>query len=274
MTTISTCTDPGCDESFPCEACTAAWLADNDPAALNAPHWRGVARIAGEHGVITDRQRSTGTGNGGGSGASNGASAKQVAFLTRLAAERGITVATENLSKSRASAEIERLLAMPVTVAPQARWKKVGEMWGVNAPGASTGDTVTVHKANGDTAEVTLGERLSGDIFAPAKNPPAAKGKGTAAPATVVDGEGMYATADDRIVKVQESQAGRLYAKVLTGGSFEYAPGAMRDIVRKLTLDEAKAYGKVTGQCCVCARKLTNEDSIAAGIGPVCAGRF
>ncbi len=27
------------------------------------------------------------------------------------------------------------------------------------------------------------------------------------------------------------------------------------------------------GKCCVCARKLTTPESIAAGIGPVCAGR-
>jgi hypothetical protein len=272
MSTILTCGDPECHEILPCEDCAARYLAIHDPEALNARHWQGVVRIDGEHGIITDRQRSTG-GTGTGSGTSNAASDKQVAFLSRLAAERGITVATEGLSKSRASAEIERLLALPVTEAPQARWKKVDGTWGVNAPGANTGDTVTVHKASGDTAEVTLGERLSGDIFAPAKDAPATKGTKDA-PATVVDGPGMYATADDRIVKVQASQAGRLYGKVLNGQSFDYSPGAMRDIVRKLTLEEAAAYGRATGICCCCGRTLTNPESIAAGIGPICAGRF
>lgn len=36
----------------------------------------------------------------------------------------------------------------------------------------------------------------------------------------------------------------------------------------------AEAYGKRTGQCCICGRELTNEGSIDAGIGPICAKRF
>lgn len=35
-----------------------------------------------------------------------------------------------------------------------------------------------------------------------------------------------------------------------------------------------KQYGIDTGHCCMCNRELTNKDSIAAGIGPICAGRF
>jgi hypothetical protein len=36
----------------------------------------------------------------------------------------------------------------------------------------------------------------------------------------------------------------------------------------------AKAYGQETGICCVCNAQLTNEDSIEAGIGPICAEKF
>lgn len=36
----------------------------------------------------------------------------------------------------------------------------------------------------------------------------------------------------------------------------------------------AVAYGRRTGQCCICARELTNHDSIERGIGPICAERF
>lgn len=42
----------------------------------------------------------------------------------------------------------------------------------------------------------------------------------------------------------------------------------------RMTLDEAKEYGKVTGTCCNCGRLLTNEESIANGIGPICATKF
>jgi hypothetical protein len=36
----------------------------------------------------------------------------------------------------------------------------------------------------------------------------------------------------------------------------------------------AVAYGRRTGSCCICARELTNHDSIERGIGPICAERF
>ena len=39
-------------------------------------------------------------------------------------------------------------------------------------------------------------------------------------------------------------------------------------------LESAKLYGKVTGQCGICSKTLTNPDSIAAGIGPICAQKF
>lgn len=39
-------------------------------------------------------------------------------------------------------------------------------------------------------------------------------------------------------------------------------------------LAAAKAYGMESGRCCSCGRVLTVPDSIRAGIGPVCAGKF
>lgn len=39
-------------------------------------------------------------------------------------------------------------------------------------------------------------------------------------------------------------------------------------------LGAAIKYGKLSGRCCSCGRELTNEDSIEAGIGPVCAEKF
>lgn len=42
----------------------------------------------------------------------------------------------------------------------------------------------------------------------------------------------------------------------------------------KMTLEDAKAFGQVYGVCCVCARTLTDEESIANGIGPICAKGF
>lgn len=39
-------------------------------------------------------------------------------------------------------------------------------------------------------------------------------------------------------------------------------------------LNSAIAYGKRYGKCSVCARTLTDEDSINRGIGPVCASNY
>ena len=36
----------------------------------------------------------------------------------------------------------------------------------------------------------------------------------------------------------------------------------------------AIAYGRRTGECCICGRELTNHVSIEAGIGPICAEKF
>lgn len=92
---------------------------------------------------------------------------------------------------------------------------------------------------------------------------------------------GMYKV-DDVIYKVVRSRtSGFNYAQRLemkNDGSykFEYEAGAIKFITaeHRLTLAEAQEYGIRTGICCVCGRLLTNPESIALGIGPVCAGRF
>lgn len=50
-----------------------------------------------------------------------------------------------------------------------------------------------------------------------------------------------------------------------------------RSLLEALLADPKAAaieYGHRTGSCCVCGRTLTNPESVAAGIGPICAGRF
>jgi len=37
---------------------------------------------------------------------------------------------------------------------------------------------------------------------------------------------------------------------------------------------EAVRYGRETGECCLCGRELTDPVSVAAGIGPICAGKW
>lgn len=105
------------------------------------------------------------------------------------------------------------------------------------------------------------------------------------APVEITEG---FWTLDSSIYKVQRAVhgSGRLYAKILDVGpgvdgapeaSWHYAPGAFQRLGRegahKLTREEAAEFGKLYGVCCICGRTLTNEESIAAGIGPICAGK-
>ena len=84
----------------------------------------------------------------------------------------------------------------------------------------------------------------------------------------------------DKVVKVQRAVhgSGNMYAKVLdpSTGKFDYTPGLIRELTadQRMTLEQARQYGAIYGVCCNCGRTLTNEDSIEAGIGPVCASRF
>lgn len=94
---------------------------------------------------------------------------------------------------------------------------------------------------------------------------------------------GMYRNAAGTIYKVYKGQSGRMLSKILTapgegwtGPHFEYAGLAVRFVKadQRMTLEQAKAYGILTGICCCCGKDLTVPKSVAAGIGPVCAKRF
>jgi hypothetical protein len=89
--------------------------------------------------------------------------------------------------------------------------------------------------------------------------------------------EGMYKVGDDIFKVYRTRDKDILVTKQLVEESFEYtgrAPLKFITAEHRMTLDEAKAYGQVTGTCCVCGRKLTNEASIAEGIGPRCSGKL
>jgi hypothetical protein len=57
---------------------------------------------------------------------------------------------------------------------------------------------------------------------------------------------------------------------------FECSPAEQAAVVAAASRpgDAARAYGKAWSVCCVCGQTLTNDDSIARGIGPVCAEKY
>lgn len=107
-------------------------------------------------------------------------------------------------------------------------------------------------------------------------------------PATAAIEDGMYQL-DGAIYKVQHAVhgSGQQYAKRLhislgqgrNGGNraeFIYEPGAVRRLrpEHRMTIEQAQQFGALYGTCCQCGRTLTDEKSIEAGIGPICASKL
>lgn len=95
---------------------------------------------------------------------------------------------------------------------------------------------------------------------------------------TPVKGDGVFRLGDDFFqVKRAVHGSGRLYANRFNPAtrSWEYAPGAMRRLAEedRLSIEEAGKFGKLYGECINCHRTLTKQESIDAGIGPICAGK-
>lgn len=72
----------------------------------------------------------------------------------------------------------------------------------------------------------------------------------------------------------------RFISRLIATGGFDYQEVPIADKAHRVAVlnwigrDPEKfstAYGHLTGRCGVCNRVLSDDDSLAAGIGPVCA---
>ena len=80
---------------------------------------------------------------------------------------------------------------------------------------------------------------------------------------------------------VTNQKSGRNYAKKMIGVHnnkpvWEFAKGAVTKLRPETKLSEKRAaeFGALYGTCLICSRQLDNEESIARGIGPVCATNY
>lgn len=84
-----------------------------------------------------------------------------------------------------------------------------------------------------------------------------------------LDGDTVYAIVNGR-------QSGNMYAKrlVVTGGHarWDYQRGALARVASmpRLSIEDAARLGHLTGVCVCCGSPLTDPESVARGIGPVC----
>lgn len=58
------------------------------------------------------------------------------------------------------------------------------------------------------------------------------------------------------------------------GRAFDDKVKAALILLEKDPVSVAQMYGQKTGSCCFCAKTLTNDDSLVAGYGPICADKF
>lgn len=93
---------------------------------------------------------------------------------------------------------------------------------------------------------------------------------------------GMYRDANGVIFRVKRSrESGNLYAMRFVPEAqtkserFVYERGGIYRLTpeMRMSVHEAQLVGVQFGICCVCGAELTATESVANGIGPVCAGR-
>jgi hypothetical protein len=185
----------------------------------------------------------------------------------------------------------------PAQVIANNIWRKVNDVWCVQvANGATTGDTVTVTKKNGDTAEVVLGEFVGNGNTGFAMYRPAPKAK---APA---EATGYAAEAKKGDVHVIDGTYYRIHVAQKSGHPYvaqahiheaaswgedgtlvkpgviewEYKPGFLANLSADTltTAAQAAAFGKLVGRCCFCSHAIDTPESTAVGYGPVCASKY
>lgn len=94
--------------------------------------------------------------------------------------------------------------------------------------------------------------------------------------------EGFYKVGDSFFKVTPARSSDRTFAHILTSAKGEAPVWEYKGLARvyvpadapRLTVADAAEFGKTSGYCMICGRLLTAEDSVAAGIGPICAGKL
>ena len=77
---------------------------------------------------------------------------------------------------------------------------------------------------------------------------------------------------------VENRQKTGTYTKVLVGDPPKWTyDNSFKDRLHeahKMTAEEIAHFGHITRRCLICAAELTDPDSVARGVGPVCAKRI
>ncbi len=240
----------------------AAWHAER----LGRPVDKAIPTLVGEVELIPEPQSSSDVVHT--TKPVNPASAKQLAFIAALAERKGVE-ANEVKSAREASAEIDRLTALPDPAGtPSFRKNKFA------GPCSDCGNVVPAEE--GVVRKTDDGWQV-GHLSCPDE---------PKLPAAVPDG--FYAvTAEAGHTSFYGVKAGRkpgvVFVDLLTGGgpngtfNKQSVPFQSRDaVLAKIAADiegAATRFGQESGRCCKCNRGLTDEASRERGIGPECNRR-
>lgn len=263
----------------------------------------GQVRTAREEApqTVTESPR---TGGGSGRAVADPATDRQISFIRSLANERDLSGLTTlsartldevrreiRISKGRASRLIEALQRLPRT-APQQEVRT-----GTDRPASPAQISLL------ESLSRKVGEPIPADLTRAQASGLIGRwmeirtsGRTDRAGSGQITQDGIYRTPDGEIYKVQVAvhRSGRLYAKRLVKlevprqlrnktltHEFVYEEGALAKLTpeMRLTLEQAKELGRsadspLYGTCCRCGAVLTDETSIAQGIGPDCGKKF
>jgi hypothetical protein len=247
-----------------------------------------------------DRPQGDGTGTSSTGTDAFAPTPKQVAFLGRLAAERGLEVEPRWLTtKATASQAIDDLLAAPAAgVADQP----------AAVHGATPKQQAFVTKLAGErgvdvdpawlASKAAASEAIDKLMAMPkAKAKVVSKDAGLDMTAAYLE-RGTIHVLDGDVLRVHHSQtSGYAYAvrativepavwgvdedgdpKVIEPGVVEW--DLLKGAIYKLTADtvataaQSAAFGKLAGKCVYCGRNIDTKESTAVGYGPVCAGKY
>lgn len=251
----------------------------NDPDFV--PHVRGSSMYSQNSAQLAAASDAPTGGGGGGTShgtSASGATEKQRSFITSLATERGLEIQPRWFTtKATASDAIEKLLATPKPAA---------------APVAHAGHpatdkqkafvrTLLAERAGNPEAEVVRTRlndaRLSGSLNTVLVSECITALLEIPKEAPVEAEAGVYVLANGNLARVYfGQQSGHMLLKEVVDGELEYRGQAHRflDGSRKATVEEVGNWGRATGTCLVCSRRLDDPESVDRGIGPVCYARM
>lgn len=222
------------------------------------------------------------SGAGAGS-APSGPTDKQMSLLAKLASERGVEVPSVS-TKAAASAAIDRLMATPrleAAPAPVRPNRYAGRCGTCRADVAP--ETGRIDKVDGRWVTYHLAGACpeAAPVAPPAAATPVVEVPSGRYAFTAEEGHIAFAKVD--VGKEGSRWEGMTFVRLLVG-----SPGNLREhrvgrpaansILAKIAeagpVEAMARFGHELGICGRCASPLTDPESIARGIGPVCAGKM